>query len=155
MDTLEISDLDDKEIWAYLNFKLGAKTVDNYKEELVYAVNNITGGRMLYLTDIADSCNSKESIHKTCNNILKKANDDFTHTGMNTASHPNYQKFRALAKLLLEHGKVSNIEAAAMLTTSEYQDLRKSNVFAYHKGGVITFQSRAHETVTKRLLGKK
>ena len=154
MSVIEVPDLDENEIWGFLDFKLNADTISTRKNELVDVVNNITGGRILNLNMVVDAVNENKNFSKVFDEILEMAKTDFKNLEILTES--KYDKFWTLIEKLLTKKFVTDDEAIVLLTGNLYNEMRKSNVFAYHKtDNTITFQSVAHETVAKKKLSER
>jgi hypothetical protein len=167
MDSLEISDLSDDEVWEFLKFALGPNITEERRNELTQVIEDVTGGRILNLKKVVGAImDNVTSLQQVCEAILNNAEKDFKKAGMINGSvgwywfwygnDPQYDKFWTITKQLISKQSISDIEARGLLGRVLYDELRKSNVFAFHEStNMITFQSKAHETVAKQLLSKQ
>ena len=90
------------------------------------------------------------SVSTTCIQILNSANIDVQKSGMRSSTDPRHKVFWKLSEYLLDHTFISHFEAAALLG-GFYDEMRKSNIFAYHRNTkTITFQSKAHENIVRQ-----
>jgi hypothetical protein len=156
METLEISDLSDDEVWKYLEFMLGPKLTEEKRKELIPVIDSVTGGRLFNLKQIVAAINKEKPLQRACDMILNGAEMDFKKAGMQNPTDPRYAKFWNVANQIFTENSISDTQACLLLPGRLYDDMRKSKVFAYHKSSkTIKFQSKAHETVAKRLSSTK
>jgi hypothetical protein len=141
---------------SYLEFMLGPKLTEEKRKELIPVIDNATGGRLLNLKSVVAAINKEKPFQRVCDMILDGAEEDFKKAGMEDPADPRYAKFWNVANQLFAENSISDTRACLLLSGRLYDDMRKSNVFTYHEySKIITFQSKAHETVAKRLSSTK
>jgi len=157
MRTIEIPDLNDTEIFQFLRFMLEGNEIIKTKEvELNDIINTLTGGRILFLMNVVNDLNAGKSLSDTKMKIISKITEDFKKAGMQDPVDFRYRSLWQLAEKLIAVEFISDMEARKMLPGTRYEEMRMSNVFAYHEStDRITFQSRAHKTVAIQLKQKR
>ena len=155
MMTIEIPDFNDTEILQFIQFMLEEnKIIKKVEIELDDIINTITGGRILYLTNVVTDLKNGKLLSNTKMEIISEVTKDFNKAGMLNSKDFRYGSFWKLAEKLVTYESISDLEARELLDKL-YEEMRTSNVFAYHGSSKsITFQSRAHKTVAIQLKPK-
>ena len=86
MEIIEIPDLSQEEVWDFLEFMLKPDMVLRKTKDVINAVKNVTGGRILNLHRIVNALKGKKNLSDECDKIVKAAKKDFSHVGMDTVN---------------------------------------------------------------------
>jgi len=129
---IEISDLTDQEALGYL---LNRKVPEDRAKD---AVANITGGRLIRLSNYAESYTSFPT-----NADYRKVFDERTGGSLKDLK---IKEDHELFKKLLKDRAVGETAAKNLVDAKMIKDLLEANILAQHPNGTYTFHSRVVET---------